>query len=71
MSNKLNQFTLSHHGAVPWPSELARHHSDEAIIELLMLAGCYRTVSYLVNGLRLPRESNARRFADLCTPGER
>jgi hypothetical protein len=34
----------------------------EAILELLMLAGTYRTVSYLVNGLRLPPEPGAVRF---------
>ena len=38
------------------------HHSDEAIIELLMLAGFYRTVSYLTNALRLPLETGAARF---------
>jgi alkylhydroperoxidase family enzyme len=43
-------------------SELAANHSDEAMLELLMLAGTYRTVSYLVNGLRLPLEAGARRF---------
>ena len=43
-------------------AQLAAHHSDEAILELLMLAGTYRTVSYLVNGLRLPLEPGARRF---------
>jgi alkylhydroperoxidase family enzyme len=43
-------------------TQLAAHHSDEAIMELLMLAGTYRTVSYLVNGLRLPLEPGARRF---------
>jgi alkylhydroperoxidase family enzyme len=43
-------------------TQLAAHHSDEAILELLMLAGTYRTVSYLVNGLRLPLEPGARRF---------
>jgi alkylhydroperoxidase family enzyme len=42
--------------------ELTAHHTDEAILELLMLAGTYRTVSYLVNGLRLPLEPGARRF---------
>lgn len=31
--------------------------SPEATIELLMLAGFYRTVSYVTNGLRLPPES--------------
>ena len=36
---------------------------DEAILELLMLAGSYRTVSYLVNSLRLPLERGARSFS--------
>jgi alkylhydroperoxidase family enzyme len=43
-------------------TQLTAHHRDEAILELLMLAGTYRTVSYLVNGLRLPLEPGARRF---------
>jgi alkylhydroperoxidase family enzyme len=43
-------------------TQLTAHYSDEAILELLMLAGTYRTVSYLVNGLRLPLEPGARRF---------
>ena len=44
-------------------SELAALHADEAIIELLLLAGFYRTVSYLVRGLRLPLEPGMARFA--------
>lgn len=36
--------------------------SDEARLELLMLAGFYRTVSYLTNALRLPPEPAAQRF---------
>lgn len=36
--------------------------SEEAILELLLLAGFYRTVSYLTNALRLPREPFARAF---------
>jgi alkylhydroperoxidase family enzyme len=43
-------------------AELTGNHSDEALLELLMLAGTYRTVSYLVNSLRLPPEPGARRF---------
>ena len=43
-------------------AQLTAHHGDEAMLELLMLAGTYRTVSYLVNGLRLPLEPGARRF---------
>jgi alkylhydroperoxidase family enzyme len=47
--------------------DVASFCSEEAIIELLMLAGFYRTVSYLANGLQLPLESNARRFSDFRT----
>jgi len=36
--------------------------SEEAMLELLMLAGFYRTVSYLTNGLRLPLEPDAATF---------
>ena len=43
-------------------AELTRQHSDEALLELLMLAGSYHTVSYLVNSLRLPPEPGAARF---------
>lgn len=43
-------------------AELTRQHCDEALLELLMLAGSYRTVSYLVNSLRLPPEPGAARF---------
>jgi alkylhydroperoxidase family enzyme len=45
-------------------TRLASRFPDEAILELLMLAGMYRTVSYLVNALELPLEPGARRFAD-------
>jgi alkylhydroperoxidase family enzyme len=44
-------------------AQLSEHHSDEAILELLLLAGNYRAVSYLVNALRLPPEAGARTFA--------
>lgn len=36
--------------------------SEEAILELLLLAGFYRTVSYLTNALALPLEADAARF---------
>ncbi len=35
--------------------------SDEAILELIAMAGYYRTVGYLANGLRLPLEPNVGR----------
>lgn len=38
------------------------HFSEEALLELLLLAGFYRTVSTLTNALRLPLESFAARF---------
>jgi alkylhydroperoxidase family enzyme len=43
-------------------SKLAGSYSDEAMLELLMLAGTYRMISYLVNALRLPLEPGAPRF---------
>ena len=42
--------------------QLSTNHTDEAILELLMLAGTYRTVSYLVNTLRLPLERGTPTF---------
>jgi alkylhydroperoxidase family enzyme len=36
--------------------------SEETILELILLAGFYRTVSYLTNTLRLPPEPYAARF---------
>lgn len=44
-----------------WTRVSARF-SDEALLELLLLAGFYRTVSYLTNALRLPLEPFAARF---------
>jgi alkylhydroperoxidase family enzyme len=44
--------------------ELRKAFSENAIIELLMLAGFYRTVSYLTNGLRLPLETMGARFPE-------
>jgi alkylhydroperoxidase family enzyme len=42
--------------------ELRAQFSEKALLELLLLAGFYRTVSYLTNGLRLPLETYAARF---------
>ena len=44
--------------------KLAAQFSDAALLELLLLAGFYRTVSYLTNALRLPLEEDAARFTD-------
>lgn len=43
-------------------AELAASFADEQLIELLMLAGLYHAVSYLVNGLRVAHEDFAPRF---------
>ena len=43
-------------------ADLRARFSEEAILELLLLAGFYRTVSYLTNALRLPLEPYAARF---------
>lgn len=41
---------------------LRAHFAEAAVLEMLMLAGFYRTVSYLTNTLQLPLESYAMRF---------
>jgi alkylhydroperoxidase family enzyme len=41
---------------------LSAHYDDDKILEIIMLCGSYRTVSYLANGLRLPLEEKAARF---------
>lgn len=43
---------------------LRNSFSEEAALEILMLAGFYRMVSYLTNALRLPCESYAARFPE-------
>ena len=43
-------------------TELRAMHSEQAMLELLLLAGFYRTVSYLTNALKLPLEAFAARF---------
>ncbi len=48
-------------GDALWDALRARF-SDEAILELLMLAGFYTTVSFLTNALRLPPEPDTPRF---------
>ena len=54
-----------HHRATWSEAEFAalRAHYDEAqILEMILLCGFYRMVSYLCNGLALPLEPNAARF---------
>lgn len=41
---------------------LSAHYDNAQILEIMLLCGFYRTVSYLANGLRLPLEANAARF---------
>jgi alkylhydroperoxidase family enzyme len=43
-------------------ARLAANFTPEALIEIIMVAGFYRTVSYLTNALRLPLEPGAARF---------
>ncbi len=61
-----------HHDATlgdgPWDA-LRAAHSEEAILELLLLAGFYRTTSYLVNSLRLPNEPGMARFSEYSGAG--
>jgi alkylhydroperoxidase family enzyme len=41
---------------------LREHYDDDQVLEILMLCGLYRTVSYVANALDLPLEPTARRF---------
>ncbi len=41
---------------------LREHYDDAQILEILMLCGFYRTVSYVANALDLPLESKGARF---------
>lgn len=43
-------------------SELSAHWSDAQLIELLILAGWYRTISYVINAAQLEPEAWAARF---------
>jgi alkylhydroperoxidase family enzyme len=48
-------------------SELAAAYSAEALLELLLLNGFYRTISVLTNTLDMPLEASAARFGDART----
>ena len=41
---------------------LSVHYDEAQILEIIMLCGFYRTVSYLANTLALPLEETAARF---------
>lgn len=41
---------------------LSAHYDEARILEIMLLCGFYRTVSYVANGLRLPLEATAARF---------
>ena len=41
---------------------LSAHYDEAQILEIMLLCGFYRTVSYLANGLKLPLEETAARF---------
>jgi alkylhydroperoxidase family enzyme len=43
-------------------AELKRHWSDEQLLELLIVAGWYRTISYLINALQIELEPWAARL---------
>jgi alkylhydroperoxidase family enzyme len=50
--------------ADPLWDELRVAFSEQALLELLLLAGFYRTVSYLTNALKLPLEDFGARFPE-------
>ncbi|TAJ72396.1 MAG: carboxymuconolactone decarboxylase family protein [Phenylobacterium sp.] len=44
-------------------SALRKHYDEAQVLEMLLLCGFYRMVSYVVGGLDLPLEAGAARFA--------
>ena len=55
-----------HHRATWTDAEFAAlkaHYDEDKILEIILLCGFYRTVSYLANGLALPLEEKAARFS--------
>jgi alkylhydroperoxidase family enzyme len=48
---------------------LRTHYDDAQILEILLLCGFYRTVSYIANALDLPPEPGAARFVEAERPG--
>jgi alkylhydroperoxidase family enzyme len=55
----------------PLWEELSAHFAPEQLLELLMLAGLYHGVSYLINGAGVQHEDFAPRFPDLPAPAGR
>jgi alkylhydroperoxidase family enzyme len=49
--------------------DLRRHVAEMAVVEIVMLAGFYRTVSYLTNSLRLPHEALCEAISGLSAQG--
>lgn len=47
---------------------LSDHFSHEQCIELIMLAGLYHAVSFIVNGLKVPKEAFAPSFPQTSNP---
>ena len=47
---------------------LAGLFSQEQLLDLLMLVGWYHAISFTANGVRVPREDGAPRFADVTSP---
>lgn len=47
-------------------AELRPEFPDEQVLELILLAGFYHTVSFLTNGLKLPLERHAARFPQVA-----
>ena len=43
-------------------AELACHRTEPQLLELIVTAGWYRTLAYVINGARIPLESWAARF---------
>ena len=48
--------------------QLAERHTDQQLLELIVTAGWYRTLAYVINAARIPVEAWAARFPKRPTP---
>ena len=51
--------------------QLAERHTHQQLLELIVTAGWYRTLAYVINAARIPLEAWAARFPKRPSPANR
>jgi 4-carboxymuconolactone decarboxylase len=52
-------------------ADLATHYTDQQLLELIVTAGWYRTLGYVINAARIPVEAWSARFPNRPSPTNR